>query len=111
MVCFDTDCFKEFMQSKYFRSVYNLTDSDYKDIIDDKLKRLEFGYRLLRQVLFGEETIPLIDQAFETRREDRKEILEARRKAEIAVHQSKEGFEKYIQDKHRPSRAFLFSTG
>ena len=55
MVCYDTDRFKEFLQSKNFRNIYNLADEEYKDILNDAIKRLEFGYRLLRQVLYAKE--------------------------------------------------------
>ena len=90
MVAFDTDRFKEFLNSKSFRSVYDITDEEFNLINDDEIERLKFGYRLLRQVLFAEESIKLIKDAFDTRMEDRKEILEARRLAEIAEHQAKE---------------------
>jgi len=64
----------------------------------DEIERLKFGYRLLRQVLFGEESIKLVEGAYDSRMEDRKEILEARRVADIAEHQKKDIVNKYIDD-------------
>jgi len=98
MVCYDADRFKTFLQAPNFRTVYDLTDDEFQEIIDNDVARLKFGYKLLAQVLYGEETIPLKDGAFEKRMEERKEVLDARRQAEIEVHQSKEPFEKYIED-------------
>jgi len=98
LVCYDTDRFKEFLQSPNFRTVYDLPDDEYKQILDDDVARLEFGYKLLAQVLYGEKIIPLKDGAYDKRMEERKEILELRRKAEVDAHQDKEPFESYIDD-------------
>ena len=98
LACYDIDRFKEFLLSKNFRNVYALDDAEYQEILDDELKRLKFGYRLLRQVLFGEETITLVDNALDKRMAERKEILEARRQAEIEMHKQKAAFEKYIPE-------------
>ena len=98
MVCFDTDKFKQFLNATNFRQMYDISNSEFETINNDELARLKFGFRLLRQVLFGEESIPMVEGAYEKRMEERKEILEARRKAEIAMHQGKEAFEKYVED-------------
>ena len=98
MVCFDTDRFKAFLNATKFRQMYDISDAEFEVINNDELARLQFGFRLLRQVLFGEESIPMIAGAYEKRMEERKDILEARRQAEIALHQGKEAFEKYIED-------------
>lgn len=98
MVCFDTDRFKQFLNSPNFRTVYALTDEEFAAINNDELIRLKFGYRLLRQVLFAEESIPLVAGAYDKRMEQRRDILEARRQAEITLHQGKVGFEGYIEE-------------
>jgi len=98
MVCYNTDKFKEFLQAPNFRAMYDITDKEYDVIINNDIERLKFGYRLLKQVLFGEESIQMKDGAFDKRMEERKEILEARRQAEIEAHKEKDPFEKYIDD-------------
>lgn len=98
MVCFDTDRFKVFLNSKNFRNVYALSDKKFKTITKDEIERLKFGYKLLRQILFDEEKFPLISNALDTRMEEHKEILQARRAAEVAEHQDKFPFDKYIDD-------------
>jgi len=98
MVSFDSDRFKEFLQSTSFRSVYAISEQEFNSLLNDDYARLKFGYRLLRQVLFGEMSITMVDGALEKRMQQRGEILKARREAEIAMHQGKEHFEKYIED-------------
>lgn len=98
MVCYDTDRFKEFLQSKNFRSVYSVDDSEYQLILDDEIKRLKFGYRLLRQVLFGEMSIPMVEGSFDKRMVERGEALAARKEMEIKMNEGKEAFEKYVED-------------
>lgn len=99
MVCYNTDKFKEFLQAPNFRAIYDISDAEYDSIINDDVERLKFGYRLLKQVLLGEESInKLYGGAVEQRLEERNEILEARRQAEIEAHKEKAPFEKYIDD-------------
>lgn len=98
MVAYNTDKFKEFLQAPNFRAMYDVADAEFDGIISDDIERLKFGYRLLMQVLFGEESIKLKEGAFDQRMNERKEILEARRQADIQAHQDKAPFEKYIED-------------
>jgi len=98
MVCHDSDRFKAFLESTSFRSVYALSDEEFNSLLNDEYARLRFGFRLLRQVLFGEMTIDMVEDAYDQRMQERAKVLKARREAEIALHQGKEGFEKYIEE-------------
>jgi Fe-S-cluster containining protein len=98
LVCYDIDRFKDFLSAPNFRTVYDISDEEYATIMADDVERLKFGYRLLMQVLFGEDKIPLKENAFEKRMEERKEILEARRQAEIELARQAAPFEKYIEE-------------
>ena len=98
MVCYDIDRFKDFLSAPNFRTVYDISDEEYDRIMNDEVERLKFGYRLLMQVLFGEDKIPLKEGAFEKRMEERKEVLEARRQAEIEHARQNAPFEKYIDE-------------
>jgi len=98
MVCYDSDRFKEFLQSTNFRSVYAIGEEEFATLLNDEYARLKFGFRLLRQVLFGEMSLEMVDGALEKRMQERADILRARREAEIALHHGKESFEKYIED-------------
>ena len=98
LVCYDIDRFKDFLSAPNFRAVYDITDEEYERIMNDEVERLKFGYKLLMQVLFGEDKIPLKEGAFEKRMEERKEVLEARRQAEIEHARQQAPYEKYIED-------------
>jgi len=67
MACYDIDRFKDFLSAPNFRAVYDISDEEYDRIMNDDVERLKFGYRLLMQVLFGEDKIPLKEGAFEKR--------------------------------------------
>jgi len=94
MVCYDMDRFKEFLQTANFRNVYDVADAEFQTLMFDDIERLKFGFRLLKQVLFGEQSIPLKDGAFDKRMEERKEVLEARREMEAAQSQQNSPFDK-----------------
>lgn len=68
MVCYDIDRFSQFMASDGFSDIYDLPAQELKEILCDDVALMQFGFRLLRQVLFGEESIPLRQEASEQRR-------------------------------------------
>jgi len=86
MCSYDIDRFRRFVMSDSFKTVYDLDETTFAEFNDD-IKLMKFGFRLLKQVLFGENTIPEIEGALEKRLEDRKEHLDLRRKMEIEAHQ------------------------
>ena len=77
------------MLSDSFRASYDLEESFYDTMEKEDVALMQFGSRLLKQVLFGDQTIPEKTGAAEKRVEERKEILEFRRKVEIELHQQK----------------------
>lgn len=98
MASYDVDRFKEFLNSKNFRNIYKVDDATFELINNDDAERMKFGFRLLHQVLFGEETIEMVDGVFEERMAERGPLLAKRREMEIEAGKEKEAFEKYIQD-------------
>ena len=88
----------DFLTAPNFRAVYDISNDEFDSIMNDDVERLKFGYRLLKQVLFGEQSIPLKEGAYDKRMEELKEVLEARRQAEIEMAKQKAPFEDYIQD-------------
>lgn len=83
MATYDLDRFKRFITSPNFQSVYIVDDATYETFENDDVALLEFGYRFLRQILFGEMTIDLKKEVVEKRAEERKEIWKARHEAEM----------------------------
>jgi len=97
MCSFDTDRFRRFVLSDAFRNSYDLEESVYDVLRKEDIALMKFGFKLMRQVLFGEKSIPEKDKAWEERLEKRKEVFELRRQAEI-MRRQKEEDEKYKND-------------
>ncbi len=98
MCSYDVDRFREFLNSKNFRNVYRVDDETFALLNKDDVALMKFGFRLLHQVLFGENTIDLVNDAFDNRMSERGPILAARREREIEAAKEKEAIEKYIED-------------
>jgi hypothetical protein len=90
MASYDIDRFRRFVMSDSFIKIYDLTDAEYEKLEKEDLALLNFGFKLMKQVFFGEMTIKEREGAWEKRIEERREILEFRRQAEIAEHQRKQ---------------------
>jgi uncharacterized protein len=68
MVCYDIDTFHDFVTSEGFTSLYALPADETEKIFSDDAALMLFGFRFLRQVLFGENSIAMKDDAAEKRR-------------------------------------------
>lgn len=90
MACYNLDMFRRFVLSPNFRATYHLGEDFYTQVAEDDLALLQFAYRFLRQVLFGERAIEERADAWEARVERRKEVWEARAQAEIQRRQEAE---------------------
>lgn len=66
--CYDVDRFRSFVASDAFAGVFDLPDDELRRALTDDLELLQFGYRFLRQVLFGEMSIALHADTVEQRR-------------------------------------------
>ena len=69
MTCYDLDRFRSFVASESFSTLYDLPDDELRATLEDDVALLQFGFRFLRQVLFGENTIALHEQNTEERRQ------------------------------------------
>ncbi|MCK5696606.1 MAG: YkgJ family cysteine cluster protein [Gammaproteobacteria bacterium] len=83
MATYDLDRFKRFILSPNFQAVYNLDATLLEEIQTNDIELLKFGYRFLRQVLFGEKTIDTKGEAVAKRAEERQDIWKARHEAEM----------------------------
>lgn len=86
MCSYDMDSFKGFIQTPGFRDVFDLGDDEIDTLCEDEDKRLQFSLRFLKQVLYGENTIPIKQGARERRAADRKNVWKDRREKEISQH-------------------------
>jgi Fe-S-cluster containining protein len=67
LASYDIDGFRDFVASAGFDEVFDLDLSFKRELMEDEIKLLRFGFRLLRQVLFGERTIALKADAVQKR--------------------------------------------
>lgn len=72
MACYNIDSFRDFVFSDGFATIYSLEASFYEIIKNDEIQLLQFAFRLMKQVLFGENTIPLQENAMEQHLASRK---------------------------------------
>jgi Fe-S-cluster containining protein len=75
MACYDLDRFREFVRSTGFSTTYDIDQATRDELLTDDMALLRFGDRMIRQIMYGEETIALKSDALEqhlARRGDRK---------------------------------------
>jgi len=90
MTCYDLDRFREFVLSDGFGELYDLGSEETLEIAGDDTRLMLFGFRFLKQVLFGENTIPLKQDAAAKRLEhyqDRLQRIEQEAAARRAADQ------------------------
>ena len=76
LASYDLDNFRVFIASPFFHDVYDLEPALFQKLLTDEVELLKFASRYLKQVLFGEKTIPEKPDAVEKRMKRRQEINE-----------------------------------
>jgi Fe-S-cluster containining protein len=79
MASYDLDNFRVFIASPFFHDVYDIEPALFQKLMADETELLQFAARYLKQVLFGENTIPEKPDAIEKRRKRREEIMAKQR--------------------------------
>jgi len=96
MACYDIDTFRAFVDSSVFKELFVLPDAEWARILgDDDVELLQFAFRYLRQVLFGENTIPLNDEIARERREKFKKRQE---EIEREAAEKRAAYEKQMEE-------------
>lgn len=90
MASYNLDMFRRFVLSENFRRSYQLNDAFFQAIKTDDLILMDFSFQFLRQALFGEKSIEEVENAWEKRVEERKDIWKLRTQAELACKQQDE---------------------
>jgi hypothetical protein len=98
MCSYDVDSFREFIQTPGFRDVFDLDHAQLARLLAEEEELVRFSMRFLRQVLFGESSIPVKQGARERRIEQRKDQWDKRRKEEINAHRQRAQDELYDED-------------
>lgn len=94
LASYDLDGFRAFVATEGFRKVFDLPDEEYAGLLTDEEALLAFAFRYLRQVLYGEQTIPLRAEVARERGE-RYQAKLAGRAAESDAQRSKRQDEFY----------------
>ncbi len=80
MACYDIDNFRKFVTGDSFNEVYDLPEDLKAKIQHDEIALMEFGFRLIRQVMFNEPSIPMKADALDkrlARKKEREAVLDA----------------------------------
>ncbi len=92
MACYDIDRFRAFFESEAFTGLFAVPEEERRQLLADEGALLQFAFRFLRQVLFGEMSIALGEDAARVRREKVKEkALQQEREAAEKLAQAEEG--------------------
>lgn len=87
MACYDMDRFREFVRSEGFQSSFSLEEDYHHQLMNNEEELLQFGFRFIKQVMFGEVTIPVREDAVQMREQrlrEQQEMLIDRRKYDPA---------------------------
>jgi len=76
MCSYDLDSFREFVRSASFHTVYEIEQKLMATLMEDEIELMKFGFRFLKQALFGENTIPVKPDAMEKRAEHKRRVAE-----------------------------------
>ena len=95
MACYDIDVFREFVSAESFAGVFALSAEETESFKDD-VALLQFAFRFLKQVLFGEQTIALKEEVAQAR-------LQAVREKRLA--EEREAAAKLLREEEGPATA------
>lgn len=66
MANYDLDRFREFIRSEGFNTTYDVDADTMKRLLTDDVALMEFGDRMIRQIMYAENTIPMKQDALDT---------------------------------------------
>ena len=75
LASYDLDNFRVFIASPFFHDVYDIEPAQLQKLLIDDVELMSFATRYLKQVLFGERSIPEKPDALEKRMKRREEIV------------------------------------
>jgi len=94
MACYDVDRFREFVFSSSFTNLFELKQEEKDAFATDDIALMQFAFRFLRQVMFGEESISLNAEAAQERlvKVQEKRLVEEREAAKRRAQEAEEGY-------------------
>jgi Fe-S-cluster containining protein len=92
MACYDVDTFRDFVASEAFGKLFKLGNEEKALLMADDVELMQFSFRFLKQVLFGEQTIGLNEEEAKKRLEKwRERQKELEREAARKMAEAEEG--------------------
>ena len=88
MCSYDLDSFREFIQSSGFQELFEVDFQFMEQLKADDKTLLRFAMAFLKQVLFGEQTIPMKQEAREKRLAARRGVYEERWRQAVERHKA-----------------------
>jgi Fe-S-cluster containining protein len=82
MACYDLDRFREFVKSEGFNATFDIDEATRTALCEDDVALLDFGVAMIKQIMFGEETIARKVDAYDQHIARRKEATRLRAEAE-----------------------------
>jgi Fe-S-cluster containining protein len=82
MASYDLDRFREFIKSEGFAATFDIDEATRKALYQDDVELLKFGVRMIKQIMFGEESIRRKGDAYQQHISRRKEAAKLRAEAE-----------------------------
>ncbi|MDH3900518.1 MAG: YkgJ family cysteine cluster protein, partial [Gammaproteobacteria bacterium] len=105
MCSYDMDKFREFIQTPGFTEIFDAEAIGMDRLLEDEEALLAFAMRFLKQVLFGEMTIPQREGAREERLEKRRARIQERREDEAdAEHVSSAAYDMPTEGDEQPKK-------
>ena len=94
MACYDIDRFRDFVGAESFANLFDLPPAEKEALLVDDVALLQFAYRFLRQVLFGQESIAVNAEAAQERlaKVQAKRLVEEREAARRRALEAEQGF-------------------
>ncbi len=99
MACYDIDTFHSFVESDAFGKLFKLGADEKAMLMADDVELMQFAFRFLKQVMFGEQSIPLDEEAAQLRlsnwqvRQAQIELEAAEKRAKLEQEMLEEGIE------------------
>ncbi len=99
MASYDIDTFRDYVESEVFKELFALSEEEWTKILSTDTELMLFAFRYLKQVLFGEHTIPLNEEFAKERlekwrkRQDELEREAAEKRAKYEADMLAEGID------------------
>jgi len=93
MASYDLDRFREFVKSEGFNTTYDVDAETMERLLSDDLVLMEFGDRMIRQIMYAENTIAMKQDALEAQlarrrnKPEKDDLKEAEERPSMAAYE------------------------